>query len=174
MYQLLDKQQLIAALRERVTTTGTRCYASATIFQDKLKLSELCVASQSALIGRWYSAYTKLAGLAWANTGYQHYSRGAGLQEIGGAYRIWWPPIVEKYGDDNVVVAGFEALARIIEEKKNAHDPVVDCMLVSNHSYKLPPHPCYPIKIKKSLQALFELRLEERHDGEPRNFLPVL
>lgn len=174
MYQTLDKSHITAALRERVSTNGTRCYASATIIQSKLKLSELSIASQSAVVPRRHAAYTRLADMAWTNTGYQHYTRGAGLQEISGAFRIWWPPIVECYGEDKIVVEGFEALARIIEDKKNAQDPVVDCILVSNHSYKMPPHPCYPSTIKKSLQALFDLRLEERADGEPRNFLPVL
>lgn len=174
MYQILDKEHVLAGLRERVTTSGTRCYASATIFQARIKLSELCVSSQCALQRRKYSAYTKLAELCWAGTGYQHYVRGAALQEVGGLFRIWWPPIVECYGDDKVVVEGIEALARIIEDKKNAHDPVIDCIQVTNHSYKLPPHPCYPAKIKKSLQELFDFRLEEREDGEPRNFLPVL
>ena len=174
MYQLLGKEHVFSSLRERVTTTGTRCYASATIFQAKLKLSELSLASQCALQPRKYSAYTKLAELAWAGLGYQHYARGAALQEISGLYRIWWPPIVECYGEDKVVVEGIEALARIIEDKKNAHDPIVDCIQVANHAYRLPPHPCYPVKIEKSFQKLFEVRLEEREDGEPRSFLPVL
>lgn len=174
MYQTLDEQHVCAALRERVTTNGTRCYASASIFRTKMYLSELCLSSQGALLTRRYSAYTKLAELFWANTGYQHYARGCGMQEISGQFRIWWPPVIESCGEDNVVVQGFEALARIIEDKKHAHDPVVDCIRVSNNMYKAPPHPCYPVAIKKSLQWLFEFRLEERHDGEPRNFIPVL
>ena len=173
-YQTLGKENVIAALRERMMTMSTRCYASATIFQSKFKLSELCVSSQDAVSTRRYSAYTKLADLFWAKNGCQHYFRGEALQEVCGTFRIWLPPVVETYGDDLVVVAGFEALARIIEEKKNAHDPVVDCLQVHSHAYKLPPHPCYPTKIKKSLQWLLDFRLEEREDGEPRNFMPVL
>ena len=118
-YQTLGKENVISALRERMMTMSTRCYASATIFQSKFKLSELCVSSQDAVSTRRYSAYTKLADLFWAKNGCQHYFRGEALQEVCGTFRIWLPPVVETYGDDLVVVAGFEALTRIIEEKKN-------------------------------------------------------
>lgn len=173
-YQTLGKDNVIAALRERMLTMGTRCYASATIFQSKFKLSELSVSSQSALNTRRYAAYTKLADLFWAKNGCQHYFRGEGLQEVCGAFRIWLPPIIEVSGDDLIVVGGFEALARIIEEKKNAHDPIVEGMQVHSHAYRLPPHPCFPARIKKSLQWLIDFRLEDRDDGEPRDFMPVL
>lgn len=173
-YQTLSRENVVAALRERMMTLSTRCYASASILYQTFKLSELSVASQAALNTRRYAAYTKLADMFWTKNGVQHYFRGEGLQETRGQFRIWLPPIVEKDGDDLIVVEGFDALARAIEEKKNARDPAIPCMLVYSHAYKLPAQPCYPQKIKKSLQWLIDFRLEERPDGEPRDFLPVL